>query len=141
MMSQTQTQLPAQPRPQAGSPRHEPLLHLLSHIGLLALDLGLDDEAERIFACQRKMLADPNALEISRAIVMLRRSKAEEAIGILRDKVLAQDPSNGIANAVLGFALQQAGQPGSRECFERVLAASVDPVSREAALAGLASCA
>lgn len=121
------------------SPRYDPLMHLLSRIGLMALDLGLDDEADRIFACQRKVLADPHALDISRAIVLLRRRQANQAISILREKVLVQDPMNGVANAVLGFALQQAGLPGGKECFERVLAASLDPASREAALAGLAS--
>lgn len=120
-------------------PRYDPLAHLLSRIGLVALDIGLDEEAERIFSCQRKVLADPHALEISRAIVMIKRGKAEVAIGILRETVLAQDPMHGMANAVLGFALQQAGIDGSKECFERVLASSVDPLARDAALAGLAA--
>ena len=118
--------------------RYDPLLHLLSRIGLMALDIGLDEEADRIFACQRRMLADPCALDISQAIVLLRRHRPQQAIDLLRGSVLGQDPNNGIANAVMGFALQQAGLPGAREHFERVLAASLDPVTREAALAGLA---
>lgn len=121
------------------NPRYDPLMHLLSRIGLMAVDLGLDEEADRIFAAQRRVLADPHALDISRAIVLLKRRKAEEAIKLLQEKVLQNDPMNGVANAVLGFALQQAGLPGGRECFEKVLAASLDTASREAALAGLAN--
>lgn len=124
---------------QTDSPRYDPLMHMLSRIGLMALDMGLDEEADRIFACQRRVLADPNALDISRAIVLVKRRKPQEAIAILRDKVLRQDPMHGVANAVLGFALQQAGLPGGKECFERVLAASLDPATREAAMAGLAA--
>jgi len=122
----------------SASSRYDPTVHLLSRIGLLALGAGMDDEAERIFRYQRRVLADPSALEVSRAIVLLRSGRALDAVRILREDVLAQDPAHGAANAILGVALQSAGLPGSRECFETVLTVSFDTESRALATAALA---
>jgi predicted Zn-dependent protease len=119
------------------SGQYDAMAHLLSHVGLLALDAGLEEEAESIFRYQRRVLADPAALEVSRAIVLLCRGRVDQSVEILRD-VLANDPTHAAANAILGLALQAAGEPGARECFETVLAVSVDSESREVASAGLA---
>lgn len=75
--------------------------------------------------------------EIAQAIAMLQDAQPEQAADILRCRVLSRQPDHGVANAVLGFALQLAGLPGSQDCFNRVLAVSLDPVSRAAALEGL----
>lgn len=75
--------------------------------------------------------------DISEAIARLRDEQPEQAARILRNRVLERNPDHGVANAVLGFALQLAGLPGSADCFNRVLAVSLDPVSRAAALEGL----
>jgi len=120
------------------STRFDPVSHLLGGVGLLALDAGQDAEAECIFRYLRQVLADPTALDVCRATVLLQRGDPEAAAALLRESVLAEDPTHGPANAVLGYALQRAGLPGGRECFERVLAASIDPDSRAAAIEGLA---
>ena len=56
--------------PAAVNTRYDATVHLLSRTGLLALDARLDKEAERIFGYVRRVLADPIALEVSRAIVV-----------------------------------------------------------------------
>ena len=122
----------------SASTRYDALAHLLSRTGLLALDAGLEEEAERIFRHQRRVLADPIALEVSRAIVLLRNGRALDAVRILREEVLAEDSSHGAANAIMGVALQAAGLPGARECFETVLTVSLDSESRALASAALA---
>jgi hypothetical protein len=113
-------------------------VHLLSRVGLLALDCGLEKEAERIFGYVRCVLADPTALEVSRAIVVLENGRPGEAVRMLRAEVLTKDPTHAAANAILGLALHAVGLPGARACFETVLAVSLDGESRSVATMGLA---
>lgn len=124
-------------RDRSPSIQYDAVSHLLARVGLLALDAGMEGEAESIFRYVRKVLAEPAVLDVSRAIVMLQRGEALRAVSVLRESVLSEDPTHGPANAALGFALQSAGLPGGRECFERVLAASIDPEARAVALEGL----
>jgi hypothetical protein len=119
--------------------RYDGTVHLLSRVGLLALDCGLETEAEDIFGYVRRVLADPIALEVSRAIVVLENGRPGEAVRMLRAEVLTREPMHVAANAVLGLALRAAGLPGARACFETVLAISLDGESRNIACAGLAS--
>jgi len=118
--------------------RYDATVHLLSRVGLLALEAGLEDEAGRIFRYPRRVLVDPMALEVSRAIVVLNNGRPMDAVQILRGDVLMKDPTHAAANAILGIALQAAGLPGARACFETVLAVSLDSESRGVAAAGLA---
>lgn len=116
---------------------YDAVSHLLSRIGLLALSIGMDVESERIFRHQRRILADPSALDVLRAMVMIEREQAHLAVRLLREDVLANEPTHGAANVVLGVALGQAGLPGVRECFETVLATCQDVVPRALAYAAL----
>jgi hypothetical protein len=119
--------------------RYDGTVHLLSRVGLLALDCGLDKEADDIFGYVRRVLADPTVLDVSRAIVVLENGRPADAARILRAEVLTRDPMHVTANAILGLALRAAGLPGARACFETVLAISLDGESRNIASAGLAS--
>jgi hypothetical protein len=119
--------------------RYDSVVYLLSRVGLLALSVGLEEEAECIFRYERRVLSDPGALEVARAIVMLQAGKALEAMRILRETVLAVESTHGAANAIYGVALKEAGLPGVRECFEIVLATSLDANLRTVALAELAA--
>jgi hypothetical protein len=119
--------------------RYDGTVHLLSRVGLLALDCGLEEEAEDIFGYVRRVLADPTALEVSRAIVVLENGRPGEAVRMLRAEVLTRDPTHVAANAILGLALHAAGLPGARACFETVMAISLDGESRNIASAGLAT--
>jgi Tfp pilus assembly protein PilF len=119
------------------APHYDKVSHLLSQIGLLALCTGQDEDAERIFRRQRKVLADPASLEVARAMVMLQAGRTQDAMSVLADAVLAAEPTHAAANAVYGLALRTAGLPGERECFETVLAVSLDPALRNLALAEL----
>ena len=117
--------------------RYDATVHLLSQVGLVALDGGLEDEAERIFGYVRRVLADPAPLEVSRAIVVLGNGRPLDAVRMLRTEVLESDATHAAANAVLGVALRAAGMPGARACFETVLAVSLDVESRSIAAMGL----
>jgi hypothetical protein len=117
--------------------RYDETVHLLSRVGLLALDARLEEEAERIFGYVRCVLADPVALEVCRAIVVLAHGRPMEAVRMLGADVLTKDPTHAAANAILGLALRAAGLPGARQCFETVLAVSLDGQSRNIAAASL----
>lgn len=96
----------------------------------------MKQSAER-YGTLPQLLGRVASREIARAIEMLQDEQPELAASILRSRVLARHPDHGVANALLGFALQLAGEPGSQDCFNRVLAVSLDPVSRAAAMEGL----
>ena len=117
--------------------RYDAVSHLLGRVGLLAFAEGIDEAAEQIFAYLRRVLADPSALEVARSIVMLDMGRPLDAIRILRDEVLSVDMSHGAANLVCGMAIAMADLPDSRQYFETVLAASLDPTLRTLALAEL----
>ena len=117
---------------------YDSVTHLLSRVGLLALREEMEEAAEQLFKCQRQLLSDGVAIDVARSLVFLELGRSQEAIRVLREDILYADASHAAANVVCGLALRRAGLPGSRECFETVLAASIDPVLRAIALAALA---
>lgn len=117
---------------------YDSVTHLLSRVGLLALSEGMDGDAQQIFACQRGLLSDATAIDVAQALVLLELGRSHDAIRVLREEILSEDASHAAANIVCGLALRSAGLPGARECFETVLAASIDPFLRGIALKALA---
>ena len=84
-------------------------LRLLGEFGLLAAGRGMRQEALTIAAAMAAWRPDSSVAGIIRGLEALGRGRGDEAVRHLRDEALAAEPHSGEAQALLGFALEQAG--------------------------------
>ena len=111
-------------------------VQMMMEIGLLASGYGYFDEAETIFNGLKSARPDSEYPIIGLAINRLNSNKAEEAVGLLRDKALVLNPANDLTKGFLGLAFKLAGfSSDSQAMLEEVVAGDADGQAVEMAKA------
>lgn len=95
------------------------LYQLLAKIAFLTADCQALPIAEKIFQSIHKAKPEHQTPIVGLAYTALLASKFDEAVTLLRDKVLAANPDNPTAKAYLGLAL---GCKGDLEASNAILA-------------------
>jgi hypothetical protein len=108
------------------------LLERLAETGYLASECGMDQQAERIFACLAMMSPGKASPLIGLAIVHSRRGLVDQAISELR-AVVAQHPDHEMARAILGAMLAHSRQAGALKMLEGIMAKGKDQAAVEVA--------
>tara|TARA_B100001248_G_scaffold262503_1_gene258916 strand:+ start:15295 stop:15681 length:387 start_codon:yes stop_codon:yes gene_type:complete len=87
----------------------EDTLKLLLETGIMATNLGLFSRAEGIFNGILALRPECQTTLICLATTKLLSKRFDEAIKILKEKVLTKNPENDAAKSILGLVLQEAG--------------------------------
>ncbi len=99
------------------------LLKRLSEVGYMACFKGHVKEGEVIMEGVHAAAPDQIPVKIGLAVARISALRYPEAIALLRDEVLAEDPDNLTAKCFLGLALKESGQQeAARTVLEEVLA-------------------
>lgn len=107
--------------------QHNRLYQLLAKIAFLTADCQALPIAEKIFQAIHQAQSDHETPIIGLAYAALLGSKFDEAVTLLRDKVLAANPNNPTAKAYLGLALGCKGDvEASNTILEQVLKEAKD---------------
>jgi len=108
------------------------LLERLAETGYLASECGMDEEAERLFACLATMSPGKASPLIGLAIAHSRRGLVDQAINELRT-VIAQHPDHEMARAILGVMLAHSRRTGALKILEDIMAKGKDQAAIEVA--------
>lgn len=104
------------------------LFSQLLEVGLLASRYGKAEETDAIARALEAFLPGHPSLGLARALARIYSNRPEEAIPILRERVLAGDPGHPQARAFLGLALHLSGQEEQcREVLEGIVSEGGDP--------------
>lgn len=87
----------------------EDILKCLLETGIMATNLGLFARAEGIFNALLALRPQCETTLICLATTKIFSKRFDEAIHLLKERVLAVNPNNDAAKSVLGLALQEAG--------------------------------
>lgn len=90
-------------------------MRILAKASNLAGMTGQHKEALEIAEAIRVILPDESNAAVVQANALLHAGKFTEAANILRDTVLANEPDNVIAKAMLGLSFHAAGQRTERD--------------------------
>jgi predicted Zn-dependent protease len=101
------------------------LLERLAETGFLATELGLHEQAERIFSCLARLRPGKPSPHIALAMVQARRGRMQTAIASLREVIDGHCDSE-LARAVLGTMLSHIGDPEACELLEGVITRGAD---------------
>ncbi len=97
------------------------LVQLLMEIGYLAAGYGFYKEANTIFKGVRAARPKSEFPFIGMAVVKMNQGKYHDAIAVLNDHALRNNPESGLAKSFLGLALKLAGDTRkSREILLQV---------------------
>lgn len=98
------------------------LLQSMAEIGYMACFKGDMNRSQAIMDGIDAISIQQNPVKISVAIVRLYAGRYDEAVSILRDQVLADEPDHMSAKCFLGIALSQKGQKlEAKELFQEVI--------------------
>ena len=104
------------------------LFSQLLEVGLLASRFGKAEETDAIARALESFLPGHPSLGLARALARIYSNRPEEAIPILRERVLAAEPGHPQARAFLGLALHLTGEEERcREVLAGILAEDLDP--------------
>ncbi len=97
------------------------LLRRLSEVGYMACFKGMVREGAVIMEGIHAMAPDQVPVKIGLAVARISELRYPEAITLLRDEVLAQEPDNLTAKCFLGLALKESGaEAEARTVLEEV---------------------
>lgn len=98
------------------------LLQILSEVGYMACFKGDIERSERIMDGVNAIGIAQIPIKMGVAIARVYAGKYEQAISILRDDILVEDPNHMSAKCFLGIALTQAGdKTEAGSLFEEVV--------------------
>jgi len=90
---------------------NERLQRLMAGVGFLAADIGLSDEAEALFASLSLLSPDNVHPLLGIAYTKLVSGFAQEALEVIRNKVLNMAPGNDLGLAFLALAYDELNKP------------------------------
>ncbi len=115
------------------------LLQQLSQIGYMACFQGSPEAGEEILEAVNLVKPDQAPTLVGLAMGRIAANKPEEAIHILRDRVLKIDPDHLTAKCFLGLALLETGKHSEGESYLKDVIAKGDEDQRSVAMAYLSS--
>lgn len=98
------------------------LLQSMAEVGYMACFKGDVNNSQQIMDGIQAISIEQTPVKISVALVRLYAGRYDEAVSILRDQVLINEPDHMSAKCFLGIALNQKGEKAAaRELFQDVV--------------------